>query len=219
MQDVKPTRSKVTRERKNSEKRSWGVIARFSLVRSTSGLGWSFIESLMSLYFFKQFGVGGEVLGPIYAVARFISVFSYFFIPLVLERLGDVSLIVASRFVTAALALAFSFVKWFPLAVVLLVFFRIVMMFSMPVRQSFATGLVDPDETATVIGISNFARMSVRTVAPTIAGYMFQSISMNSPIITGALLLFSNGLLFKMLFKPLNSRSSKVINPVNSEKT
>lgn len=205
MQEVKPTRPEAEKEKKSPRKISWEIIARFSLVRSTSGLGWSFIQSLMSLYFFKKFGVGGEALGPIYAVARFISVFSYIFIPMILERLGSVTSIVASRFVTAALALAFAFVEWYPLAVVLMVFFRIVMMFSMPIRQSFATGIVDPEETATAIGISNFARMSVRTAAPTIAGYMFQSISMNMPFITGALLLVANGILYNRFFQPRNT--------------
>lgn len=207
MHEVKHSRPEADEEKKRPGKRSWGVIARFSLVRSTSGLGWSFIQSLMSLYFFKKFGVGGEVLGPIYALARFISVFSYLFIPMIVERLGNVTSIVASRFVTAALALAFAFVEWYHLAVVLLVLFRIVMMFTMPIRQSFATGLVDPEETATAIGVSNFARMSVRTAAPTIAGYMFQSIGINMPFITGALLLIVNGMLFKKFFQPRNRHS------------
>ncbi len=208
MQEVKPTKPEAEEENKSPRKISWNIIARFSLVRSTSGLGWSFIQSLMSLYFFKKFGVGGEVLGPIYAVARFISVFSYLFIPMIVERLGDVTSIVASRFVTAALALAFAFVEWYPMAVVMMVFFRIVMMFTMPIRQSFATGIVDPEETATAIGVSNFARMSVRTAAPTIAGYMFQSISMNMPFITGALLLVANGMLYRRFFQPRNTRPS-----------
>jgi len=208
IQEVRAKRPVVIEKRQRSGKRSWGVIARFSLVRSTSGLGWSFIQSFMSLYFFKKFGVGGEALGPIYASARFISVFSYFFIPMFVERLGDVSSIVASRFVAAALVLVFAFVEWYPLAVVLMVFFRIVVMFTMPIREAFATGLVDPEETATAIGISNFARMSVRTAAPTIAGYMFQSISMNMPFITGAILLVTNGILFKMFFQPRNEHSS-----------
>jgi DHA1 family multidrug resistance protein-like MFS transporter len=202
MQEVKPKLFKADEVKKSSGKRSWGVIARFSLVRSMSGLGWGFIQSLMSLYFFKQFGVGGEVLGPIYALARFISIFSYVLIPMFVSRLGDVLTIVASRLITAVIALIFAFVKWYPLAVVLMIIFRIVIMFTMPIRQTFATGIVDPEETATAIGISNFSRMSVRTVAPTIAGYMFQSISMNMPFIIGAGLLVVNGLLFKIFFQP-----------------
>jgi MFS family permease len=64
LKDVNPMRVvEDVERRKPLSGHSWGVIARFSLVRATSGVGWSFIQSLLSLYFYIQFGVGGEVLG------------------------------------------------------------------------------------------------------------------------------------------------------------
>ncbi len=182
----------------------WGVIAKFSLVRSTSGLGWGFIGSMMSLYFFLRFGVGGEVLGPIYAVARFLSVFSYLLVPMMMDRYGDVPTLVASRIATAVLAAAFSLTTWYPLAIVLLVAFRVLMQFTMPIRQSFATGIVDPEEIATAIGISNFSRMSVRVLAPPVVGYLFRYVSLSLPFMIGAGFLMVNGLLYKVFFQPKN---------------
>jgi len=184
------------------EPRDWNTIAKFSLVRSTSGVGLGFIQSLMALYFFIRFGVGGEVLGPIYALARFISMFSYVLIPRVVEKWGEIKPLVASRVITAMLALGFSMVSWYPLAVALLIGFRLMMMFTMPIRQSFATGLVNPRDTATAIGISNFARMSLRTVAPTVAGYMFEAISLSTPFISGAIFMIINGILYRAWFQP-----------------
>jgi len=180
--------------------RSWGIIARFSLVRASSGLGMGFVESLMPLYFYIRFGVGGETLGPIYAGIRLISVFSYMFIPFIVDRLGDIPSLVASRIIAGVITIAFSLTTWFPLAVFLMVAQRTVLMFTMPIRQSFATGIVDPDETATAIGVSSFARMSLRSVAPTIAGYMFEAISLSMPFMVGATLFIANGLLYKAFF-------------------
>ncbi len=201
--DVKPIRVEEGEEPSGLGRgRSWGVIARFSLVRATSGLGWSFIESLLSLYFYIRFGVAGEVLGPVYAAARFMSVFSYVLVPAAVDRFGDIPTIVASRFASAALTVAFSMSSSFPLAVVLMVAFRIVMMFSMPIRQTFATGIVDPEETATAIGVSNFARMGARTLAPTAAGYMFEAISLTMPFLVGSALIVANGALFWAFFRP-----------------
>jgi DHA1 family multidrug resistance protein-like MFS transporter len=185
-------------------KSSWSVIVKFSLVRSTSGLGWGFIESLMPLYFFMRFGLGGEFLGPIYAAARLMSVFSYMLIPRFVDHFGEIQTIVLSRFLTALLTFVFSITPWMLLAVIIMVTLRIVIMFTMPIRQSFATGIVRPEETATAIGISNFARMSFRTVAPTVAGYMFETISFSMPFITGATFLIVNGLLFRAFFQPKN---------------
>ncbi len=181
--------------------KDWGVIARFSLVRSTSGLGWGFIESLLPLYFFIKFGVAGEVLGPIYAVTRFLSVFSYGFIPMVVDRFGKIQAMVGSRIITGILTIAFSVTPWYPVAVVLMISLRIAIMFTMPIRQTFATTIVDPDETATAIGISSFARMSLRSVAPTIAGYMFEAISLSLPFVIGAGFLVANGLLYKIFYQ------------------
>jgi hypothetical protein len=133
---VQSTRRKEEIRRTALKAHSWGVIARFSLVRSTSGVGWSFIDSLMSLYFYLQFSLGIEVLGPIYAGARLLSVFSYVFVPPVVNRVGEVQALVVSRFVTASLAVAFALTTSPLLAIILLIAFRLVMMFTMP----FLTG-------------------------------------------------------------------------------
>ena len=183
---------------------SWGVIAKFSLIRSTSGLGWGFIQSMMSLYLFLRFGVGGEVLGPIYAVTRFLSVFSYLLVPIMTDRYGDVPTLVATRIATAVLAAAFSLTTWYPLAIILLVAFRVLMQFTMPIRQTFATGIVDQEEIATAIGISSFSRMSLRVLAPPIVGYLFRYVSLSLPFMIGAGLLAVNGLLYKVFFQPKN---------------
>jgi MFS family permease len=182
--------------------KNWGVIAKFSLTRSTSGLGWGMVDSLMTLYFFQRFMVGSDVLGPIYAFARFLSIFTYIVTPRVVERYGAIPTIVATRVISAGVTVAFALSSWYPMAVFLMVVNRIIVLFTMPIRQTFASGMVSPEETATAIGISNSARMGVRTLAPTLAGYMFESISLTLPFYTGAVLMAINGGLFWMFFKP-----------------
>jgi MFS family permease len=187
---------------KGSGIKNWGVIAKFSLTRSTSGLGWGMIDSLMTLYFFQRFMVGTDILGPIYAFARFLSIFTYLVTPRVVERYGAIPTIVATRMMSAAVTVMFALSSWYPMAVSLMVLNRIIVLFTMPIRQTFASGMVSPEETATAIGISNSARMGVRTLAPTLAGYMFESISLTLPFFTGAVLMVINGGLFWAFFRP-----------------
>jgi MFS family permease len=182
--------------------KNWGIIAKFSLTRSTSGLGWGMIDSLMTLYFFQRFMVGTDILGPIYAFARFLSIFTYLVTPRVVERYGAIPTIVATRMISAGVTVLFALSNWYPLAVSLMVVNRIIVLFTMPIRQTFASGMVSPEETATAIGISNSARMGVRTIAPTLAGYMFESISLTLPFFTGAVLMVINGGLFWAFFRP-----------------
>jgi MFS family permease len=208
IQDVKPTMRSTEEHVETRSNINWGVVAKFSIVRSTSGVGWGFIQSLMSLYFFIKFEIGGEVLGPIYSLARFLSIFSYALIPRIVERWGEIRPLVASRILTACLTVIFSFTNYFPFAVIVLIALRVVIMFTMPIRQTFATGIVDPRDTATAIGISNFARMSFRTVAPTIAGFMFETISLTTPFLTGAVFLVANGLLYRTWFQPKKRKNN-----------
>ena len=182
--------------------KNWGVITKFSLTRSTSGLGWGMIDSLMTLYFFQRFMVGTDILGPIYAFARFLSIFTYLVTPRVVERYGAIPTIVATRMISAGVTVLFALSSWYPMAVLFMVVNRIIVLFTMPIRQTFASGMVSPEETATAIGISNSARMGVRTLAPTLAGYMFESISMTLPFFTGAILMAVNGGLFWTFFRP-----------------
>ena len=85
--------------------------------------------------------------------------------------------------------MCFALTGWYPLAIVLMVLLRLVVLFGMPIRQTFASGMVDPEETATAIGISNSARMGAQTIAPSLAGYMFEVVSLTLPFFTGAVLM------------------------------
>jgi len=203
LKDVKPEKhlEDVLESEGTSRRDSLSMIAKFSLIRSTSGLGWGLIDSLMPLYFFVRFGVGAEFLGPIYALARFVSIFSYLLIPWLVNRYGEVTIIATSRLFSGFLAVFFSMVSSLSVAVVVLVIDTVNMFFTMPIRQTIATGIVRSEDTATAIGISNFARMSLRTLAPTAAGYMFESISLSMPFLTGAVLIVTNGLLYKFFLQ------------------
>lgn len=191
----------VDESKKGGKIKNWDVILRFSLVRSTSGLGWGMTESLMTLYIFYRFGVGSDALGPIYSLSRFISIFSYLLIPRMVGRFGGINTIIGSRIAAAVLTTAFALSNTYPVAMAVLVINRIIVMFTMPIRQTFASGMVDPEETATAIGVSNFARMGVRSVAPTLAGYMFDAVSLSMPFFTGAALMAINGVLYWMFFR------------------
>ena len=160
------------------------------------------VDSLMTLYFFERFMVSTDILGPIYAFARFLSIFTYLVTPRVVERYGPIQTIVATRLISADVIVLFALSRWYPMAVALMVLNRIVVLFTMPIRQTFASGMVSPEETATAIGISNSARMGVQTIAPTLAGYMFESISLTLPFFTGAVLMAINGGLFWAFFRP-----------------
>lgn len=171
---------------------SWGDIIKFSLVRSTSGLGYGLIGSLLPLYFSNRYEVGSDLLGPVYAASRLVTTFSYLLIPALVLRFGEIRALMWTRLVSAGLTLAFAFIDWYPLALAVLFVYRVITHFGMPIRQSFASSLVPPEEIATAVGVSNFTRMTLRTAAPTMAGYMFESLNATLPFLSGAALVALN---------------------------
>lgn len=185
----------------NNKVKNWSIILKFSLVRSTSGFGWSMINSLMTLYFFYRFNVGSEALGPILAFARFISMFTYLIIPRIVDSIGAINTLIISRITSSILTIAFALTDRYLIAIIFMVLMRLAVLFSMPIRQTFASSMVDPEETATAIGISNSARMGAQTVAPSLAGYMFETVSLTLPFFSGALLMALNGLLYWYFFR------------------
>jgi len=105
-------------ERETLRKNIWPekslrVIWRFSLVRSTGGLGFSFIDSLMPLYFYLKFGVGSDILGPLYAVSRFLTIISYSAVPTAVHKLGEIKTIITTRITICIISFLFPIVPFF----------------------------------------------------------------------------------------------------------
>ena len=179
---------------------SWRTIGKYSLVRSMSGLGMGLLSPLLPLYFHLRFNVGSEDLAPIYALARFLPVFSYLFVPILARRLGNINTLFVSRIATGSVVALFALAPNFQVASTLFVTYSLLLRFSTPARQSFAAGIVEPQKVGAMIGTSSFARSSIRSVAPTIAGYLFQFASLSLPIFSGAALIAVNGVLYRIFY-------------------
>jgi len=73
-------------------------------------------------------------------------------------------------------------------------------MLTIPMRQSFITTIVDLSEGSSAVGISNLSRMSVRSFAPAVGGYMMENLSMSLPFAIGAGVIALNGLAYYVFF-------------------
>jgi len=181
-------------------RRSSATISRFSFVRAIGGFGFGMTEDLIGPWFKIRFSMGEEVLGPIYAISRFIVMLLYFLIFRAAEDLDEIRIIAFNRMVTAASMLLIPFMPNYLGFSLLLVVYRVSATITMPIRQAFIVSIVDPSERASAVGFSNLARMSLRSFAPAIGGYIMQSLSMSLPFMIGGVIVALNGISYRIFF-------------------
>jgi len=87
------------------------------------------------------------------------------------------------------------------MATVLFVTYRLLFEFAMPMRQSFATEIVEPSQIGALVGVSNFTRSFIQSLAPTIAGYLYEFVSLSIPFFSGAIILAVNGVQYHVFYR------------------
>ncbi len=194
------TGTRIERKGTLFPRKSTATISRFSFVRAIGGFGFGITEDLIGPWFKIRFSMGEEVLGPVYAISRFIVMLLYLIIFKIAEELDEVRIIALNRTVSAASMLLIPFVPSYIGFSLLLIVYRVSITITMPIRQSFIVSIVDPSERASAVGFSNLARMSFRSVAPAIGGYIMQSFSMSLPFLIGAIVVALNGISYRIFF-------------------
>jgi len=195
-----PPRNRGGRRESFLPKKSTATISRFSVVRAIGGFGFGITGDLIGPWFKIKFSMGEEVLGPVYAVSRFIVMLLYLLIFKVEKDLDEVKIIALNRILSAAAMLLIPFVPGCLEFSLLLIAYRVSITITMPIRQAFIVSIVDPSERSSAVGFSNLARMSIRSFAPAIGGYIMQSISMSLPFVIGAAVIALNGVSYQFFF-------------------
>ena len=193
-------RHKVKREKTIFNRSSLKEIGVYSIIRSTDGLAMGLVSSLAPLYFYLRFNMSSESLAPIYAVTRAMPIPIYFITPLLVNRFGYVNCLVVSRISSGSFALCFAFSNSIESSIIAFIFYRVLILVSMPVRQSFATEIIDTSRMGSLVGISSSIRSFLRSSAPIISGYLFQISQMYLPMVMGSLLLMLNAIQFRIFY-------------------
>jgi MFS family permease len=192
------TEEQLTRD---TQPAPWSDMLRFSVVRATDGLAMGMISPLLPLYFLLRFGIGSEDLAPVYALARFLPFFAFIAVPYVVARLGNVRCLLIIRVVSGLIVVFFALSNNFITASLLFIIYRVLSQFAMPVRQSFAIEISEPSKTGMMLGVSGSMRAFAQSLAPTIAGYLFESASLSIPLFSGAAMLAINGAQYHVLYR------------------
>lgn len=164
--------------------RSRSLVLRLTAFFGVDALaGGLVVQSLVAFWFNRRFGVGPEVLGPIFFGTNLLSAISYLIAARIADRIGLLNTMVFTHLPSNVLLALVPFMPTWPLAALLLLLRHLLSQMDVPTRQAYTMVLVAPEERAAAAGLTSAVRPAASSVAPVISGLALQSAAMGLPFI------------------------------------
>jgi len=195
---------------KESHKRRKSVKVRFqsirrvlvyALTRGVIGFGAGFVIPLFSLWFYLRFGVGGPVLGPLFAISNATLAFSYLISSKLAGAIGSVRSLVLCQALAIMLLVAIPESTDYVIVSILYVARNFLMNMSSPIETSFIMGIVRPEERASASALAGTASNISRAVSPSFGGYFMSNVSLSVPFYITAALYATSTTIFYVAFR------------------
>lgn len=180
------------------------LVLRFAATNFINGLAIGFLGPLLVYWFHQRYGVAGAELGVLFFLVNLAVAPSYLYADRIARRLGDVNAVVVTRAVSVVLLAMLAFAPTYPVAAAIYLLRMVTGTLSIPVRQSYLMGVIDPNERATAAGLSSLPSQVAGSLSPTAAGWFMQSVSLSLPLLAAAVLQGVNVALFFVFFHRVN---------------
>ena len=162
------------------------IITRLSLLFGLDSIGGGFLpSSLIAYWFFKRFGLGGQMLGPLFFTAHLANAFSYLGAAWLARRIGLVKTMVFTHLPANLCLIAIPFAPTVGAAGFLYLLRESLVEMDVPTRQSYVMAVVAPEERTIAAGVTNLTRLVAWTLAPGLSGFAMKGLSLNFPLFFG----------------------------------
>ena len=207
VKEVQPKQPRKAKERRWLRVRSRGQIAKFSitvgLVGFASGLG----VQLLSLWFFKAYGVSETLLGPWFAAAEATSLIVVPFVSRLTSRIGSAKSVLLTQGVSAVLLAVAVLAPTYEIAGALYIVRNLFMNVAWPIQQSYLMGTVRAEERASASAITYTVWGVGSSMSPILAGYFLNGtgfLSISAPLILGGATYLASAVAFYVFFKDIS---------------
>jgi MFS family permease len=169
--------------------KSRGIVLRLSALFGVDALaGGLVVQSLVAYWFHQRFGIGLDILGPIFFGTNLLSALSYLAAARIAKRFGLLNTMVFTHLPSNILLALVPLMPTWELATVMLLLRHMLSQMDVPTRQAYTMALVAPEERAAAAGLTNAVRPAASSLAPLISGIALQSALSGLPfIIAGGL--------------------------------
>jgi MFS family permease len=169
--------------------KSRGIVLRLSALFGVDALaGGLVVQSLVAYWFHQRFGIGLDILGPIFFGTNLLSALSYLAAARIAKRFGLLNTMVFTHLPSNILLALVPFMPTWELATAMLFLRHILSQMDVPTRQAYTMALVAPEERAAAAGLTNAVRPAASSLAPVLSGLALQGALSGLPFITSGLL-------------------------------
>jgi MFS family permease len=173
----------AARLRPESRRRVAGLVGLFAL----DSVGGGFLAgSILSYWFFRRYGLGGETLGPVFFAARTLNALSYFAAAALAQRLGLIRTMVFTHVPSSVVLLVLPFVATPWLAIALFLARESLVQMDVPARQAYVAAVTAPGERTFALGVTSLARNVGWATGPALAGAAMSVLGLGAPLFAGA---------------------------------
>lgn len=186
--------------------RSRQAIATYAIGIGFLGFGLGIAVQLMPLWFNLRFGVTEADLGPWYAAGQLLSFGTVAIVPWLERRLGAPRTVMFALGTAGACLALIVVAPLFTIAALLFLVRSFVTNLSWPFHQSLLMAATVPEERATAVG-AGFAVWGLANAAgPFIAGSLLAAGSFGLPLLVGAAMYVTGGIVFGVGFTRIQRR-------------
>jgi MFS family permease len=180
------------------------LIMRLLVTNSINGLAVGFLAPLLSLWFYKKFGIYVGEQSILFGIVALITSLPNLSVGWIATRLGAVKATVLLRILGAFMLLAVVLAPSFIVAAFLFGVRQILQRTSIPLRQGYIMGVAPSQSRSRVAAFSSMPALGSQSITPALGGFIIEHLSLDAPFVLAALLQLINALLFYNFFKDLH---------------
>ena len=205
-----PSREAGHRQKISLPRRSRSLLYRLWATNSINGFAIGMFGPFVAYWFYRRYGVGVGEIGVLFAAINFVTAFSSLSAAGLARRYGLVRTMTAVRAIQAILLVPMVLMPNFELAGAIYLIRMVVQRIAMPLRQSYVLAMAHPEERASLAALSNVPSQFAMAASPTLAGYLFDEVSLSLPFELTAVLQMLNAGMFWGFFHNLPPEEERV---------
>ena len=180
---------------------SWRLVIRFMITNATNGLSVGMLGPIVVYWFYRRFGATAAQLAEVFFIINLASAFPYLAAGRVALMWGSVRSIVIARSISTVLLFSVVLMPTFGLAAAMYGLRALFNLLSIPVRQSYLMGVIDPAERSSASGFATFPSQVTSAAGPYMAGYFMEHLALALPLEFAAAMQALNTVLYWVFFR------------------